>query len=286
MFSLYSNLLKVSFDSVKFYKQSLIDIKNWNKKIKEYNLIINTNIFETLKKEAPKNHQILLNSFNYYFNFHINKRKLSSLKNYTKYRFIFWSYFNHFYSYLHQIKEYFKNQISYYPLKKYNQKNLSIAFGFPEHAFNFSENNPYPSSFIEYIMMNNFIKKSDILISIDEYVRKSRKENILTSLDINSFKRIKLQRAIDYKKVLFIPFIIAKDIFNYFREYRILSFSLLIYYISQKSNFKPLLNLVAQIEKKNGIDKIYILDNLYLNQLLINKNFQIISILIVILRIV
>lgn len=274
MFKLYNKVFIVLYNSIKIYENYLSDFNSWNKKIKEYNLIINTAIFENLKKTNPRNHQILHNCYNYYINFHIRNRSLSRLKKYSKFQFIIWLCFTHFSSYFQQAKEYLKNQITYYPQVHTNNDSISIAFGFPAHAFNYSDKQLYQSSFIEYIMSNKLIDENDFLVSIDEYIRKSKKDNIEPLKNINSFKRIKLKSKIDYARIFIIPFNLIKDIISYLYEYRNFNFNLFIYYLSQKSKFKPLIDFLIRIEKKNDIAKVYLLDNLDLNQSLINKKFS------------
>lgn len=59
-------------------------------------------------------------------------------------------------------------------------KRISFAIGFPNHSFNFKKNSSnYPSSFAEYFIKSQAeANKKDMIISLDEYTRKSKIKEI------------------------------------------------------------------------------------------------------------
>ena len=179
----------ISYESVFDYEKAINNINLWDKKVRDYNKRINLEIFDFLKKQKKRNQSIIHGAINYYINFHINSRNYFNCKQSSWLKFIFRSYVNFLRSYSIQLFEYFKNQIIIYDYKEENS-NIVITFGFPEHSFNYLDNIVYPNSFIEYLLTNKIINDEMNIISLNEYIRKSKEGKVIKNSDIKDYSRI------------------------------------------------------------------------------------------------
>ena len=272
MLSFYKKIFIISYESVFVYEKAINNINLWDEKVRDYNKRINLEILDFLKKQKKRNQSIIHGAINYYINFHINSRNYFNCSQSSWLKFMFWSYINFLRSYSIQLLEYFKNQIIIYDYKEENS-NIVITFGFPEHSFNYLDNIVYPNSFIEYLLTNKIINNEMNIISLNEYIRKSKEGKVIKNSDIKDYSRIIPKKKISIFRILKLPIILIVDLKKFLTKYQFFDIGVLIYYLSQKSKLKPLENLIKKVGLKN-INKIFLIDNHAINHGLFDEKLS------------
>jgi|TARA_B110000444_G_scaffold30496_1_gene25674 hypothetical protein len=242
------------------------DIQSILKNQRKYNLLINDFILrksnEYLSKKKKINNQFFIDFLNELNLNHLKKRIIifNKTKFFGKRLFQIVSFIALFIFVLKKLYKGFNNNSKYYKLNNFNysgSKEFIPCFGFPIHAFTYQEKTKYPSSFIEYLILNNLIKKNNSLLSVDEYARPIKTEKHLNS---NSVNRIFVNKKINLKKVFKIPINLFKTFRNFNREFKTKNLLLFIYYYEKKSKSNLILELSNTcVKKRINLKQFYFL---------------------------
>ena len=267
-YKFYSFLFSKSFDVVREFKK-IKKPQNFINKQKEYNLLINEFILKNgtryYSNNQKINNQFFVDSLNEFFLNHLNKRiAIYNMSNFLGKRFFqFLSFLQLFKFALRKILMGFSHNLNIFSLNNYkiDSKDIIACIGFPSHAYAYQENQIYPSSFIEYLIINNKINKDTVLLSLDEYARPSKvkKENIHSSY----FNRIIINKKRELKNLFKIPKYIFKSFLEYRRKFKNKNL-LLFFYFYEKYSKANLIQRLIDSSKKNKIKlKEFYFLNLY-----------------------
>jgi hypothetical protein len=281
MNSFFYNFFSISFDSYKSFISSYNFIDKWEKKRRNTYFSINDLVFKSIynKSLKSKDHdQFILDFINYFIHEHLSFRFTFLNSNYSKSKFIFMSFVNHYFFSIKTILISIKHNAFKFNLDKLSNINsINISIGFPNHSFNYSpENINNPSSFIEYLMVNKFITEEDNILSIDEYLRpKSKLEKENNSDYPKSFRRITLKKTSNILKLI-INFLILPYLFIvYISKFRVFSFSLFSFFIRDYFFSNQFNSIIEKIDKKQiKIKNIFVLNHLNKSGLNYRGKFQ------------
>ena len=232
------------------------DFQSILKNQRKYNFLINDFILrksnEYLSKKKKINNQFFIDFLNELTLNHLKKRIVlfNKTKFFGKRVFQITSFITLFIFVLEKLFKGFSDNSKHYKLNDSNysgSREFIPCFGFPIHAFTYQEKTKHPSSFIEYLILNNLINKNNSLLSIDEYDRPIKTEKHLTS---NSFNRISINKKINLKKAFKIPINIFQTFRKFNREFKTRNLLLFIYYYEKHSKSNLILELSNTCVKK------------------------------------
>jgi hypothetical protein len=124
-----------------------------------------------------------------------------------------------------------------------NLREITACFGFPSHSFVYEENPSYPSSFIEYLILNNLINKNHRVLSIDEYVR-PKKINKHSNSNSNFYNRISVKKKTILNNIFKVPLNIYKSYQRFNKEFKNKNLLLFFYYYEKYSKSNLILELI------------------------------------------
>jgi len=279
MIKLFNQIFMISFNSYTEYVSSINNINNWEIKRRNIYNSLNDLVFTFIKRKSLKtkiNNQFLLDYINYFLYDHFSIRYKYLKNRRIKSKFIFWSFIQLYLSSLRTILISVKNNSFDFELGKISDiKDVNVCIGFPVHAFNYNiEYINNPGSFIEYLIVNNFIKENDKILSINEYIRPSFKleKKLKNQISPKNFKRILINRKFNFLRLLINLFSIPYLFFYFFIKNKSFSFSFFSYFVrnyllSQHFNF-----LIQKIQnRKITIKNIFVLNHQNISGLIYKK---------------
>ncbi len=234
--------------------------KPFIQKQKEFNFELNNYIFQNFLFLKPSYNgfadQFITDFFNYFLQSHYNDRiTIFKITRYIgKPFFIFFSFLDLFRHAFMKFIMGFSHNLNYFDTKNIdiNTKNIIICFGFPDYSFSFQQNSNYASSFAEFLMLNNLINSDDKLLSIDEYIRPSRKKENKEIKFPERLNRIIINKRRNYKSIIEIPRYLFESFKEFKKRFSTKSFLLFFFYYEKYSKAKLIEDLIKQI----GLGKI------------------------------
>ena len=219
-------LFSKSFDTIKeleYDNNNLITLqKKFNSQINEF-ILKSLNKNKLIKKK--EHYQFFVDSSNYFLTNHLKSRLI--IYDYTfrlgKFFFIFFSFINLIYSSITTLIISISNSLSVYNISNIGptSKNIIPCIGFPDHSFNYQLESKYPSSFIEYMLVNNLINDDSVIFSIEEYTRPSKKFFIKKTENFHdNYERIKIRKIRSIKKIFNLPITFYNSLYDYIKEYK------------------------------------------------------------------
>lgn len=207
-FRFFKLIFSFSYDFICQSKEN-ISIEKYVRIQKKFNFDLNdyilSNILKLNDNENQNSHQLLIDVVNYFLINHLDDR----IKIYRTTRYFGKSSFIYIsqlliikYSFIILLKG-ISNSINTFHLKNFRnsfQSNI-LCFGFPEHAFSYQDQSKRPSSFMEFLILNDIIKEKDGIISIDEYARPSRSKKTKNKLTFVKNDRFIIKKTRSFKKL-------------------------------------------------------------------------------------
>lgn len=282
MINLFYKIFSLSFNSFGEYNNSINEILKWESNRRKITFSLNNIIFNFIKKKRKRrksNDQFILDYINFFIHYHLSNRYKLLNKGVSKSKFVFSSFFKFYFfafkTLLSSIKIYaFDFELNKIP----NIKKCTICIGFPKHSFNYSKKYmSYPSSFIEYLMINDFINFKDNIISIDEYIRPSfeTETNKLNQKTPDNFDRNIISKKFNSLKFLKIIFFIPYYYYYFVKTHQSLSFLLFSYFLRNEIFSKTFSKLFNNIKNKNIIIKnIFVLNQQNISGIIYNGEFN------------